>query len=250
MSFPNTIAGKYGWEKEETSDQRHPLGTTMTFKDGRRFKYSHNGGSAITEGLLCTAPVPTGHHDEDLVVATGASAGDTTISITLEGTAAAENLYAEGYLFINAPILATSASPHEFYKIKSHPLIGSSGTGVITIDEEDGFHTAVTAGTETVGLIMSPYKDIVVAPAAIAGKFVGLTVNHFTANYYGWIQTAGLAVAAMDGNTAVGTVVGASSNHPGQLLAIGADTTPAIARIHGKAGVDNEYHTVFLQNLD
>ena len=250
MSFPNTIAGIYGWEKEETSDQRHPLGTTMTFKDGRRFKYSHNGGSAITEGLLCTAPVPTGHHDEDLVVATGASAGDTTISITLEGTAAAENLYAEGYLFINAPILATSASPHEFYKIKSHPLIGSSGTGVITIDEEDGFRTAITAGTETAGLIKSPYKDIVVAPAAIAGRFVGVTTRSFTADYYGWLQTAGIAAVAIDGTPAVGTLVGASSNHAGQFLAIGADTTPALGRLHGKAGVDNEYHTVFLQNLD
>ena len=250
MSFPNTIAGKYGWEKEETSDQRHPLGTTMTFKDGRRFKYAHNGGSAITEGLITASEAPAGNHDEDLVVASSPSAGDTTISITLGGTAAAKNLYAEGYLFFNLPILATSANPKEFYKIKSHPAIDSSGTGVITIDEEDGFRTAITAGTETAGLIKSPYKDIVVAPAAIAGRFVGVTTRSFTADYYGWIQTAGIAAVAIDGTPAVGTLVGASSNHAGQFLATAGDTTPALGRLHGKAGVDNEYHTVFLQNLD
>ena len=70
-----------------------------------------------------------------------------------------------------------------------------------------------------------------------------------TADYFGWIQVAGLATVAMDGTSAIGTLLGASSNHAGQLLAVGADTTPAVARVHGKAGVDNEYHTVFLMNL-
>ena len=246
MSFPNTIAGKYGWEKDETTDQRHPLGTTMTFVDGRRYKYVEAGGSNIEEGLLVASEAVVNHHDEDLVVATGASAGGTTVSVTLEGTIATENLYAEGYIFFNLE----SPSNAYFYKIKSHPEIASSGTGVITIDEEDGFEEAIVAGTDKAGLIKSPYKDIVVAPAAVAGRFVGVTVRDLTAGSYGWVQTAGMSVAKIDGTPAVGTLVGASSNHAGQLLAVGADTTPAIARLQGKAGVDNEYHTVFLMNLD
>ena len=115
---------------------------------------------------------------------------------------------------------------------------------------EDGFEEAIVAGTDKAGLIKSPYKDIIVAPAAVAGRFVGVTVRDLTAGSYGWVQTAGMSVAKIDGTPAVGTLVGASSNHAGQLLAVGADTTPAIARLHGKAGVDNEYHTVFLMNLD
>jgi hypothetical protein len=70
-----------------------------------------------------------------------------------------------------------------------------------------------------------------------------------TADYFGWIQVAGIATVAMDGTPAVGTLVGASSNHAGQFLAIAADTSPAVARIHGKAGVDNEYHTAMLMNM-
>ena len=248
MAFPTTISGSYGWEKQQTSDQRHKLGTEMQFVDGRKFRYVEAGGTAITEGLLVASEAPAGNHDEDLAVATTA-AGSTTVAVTLGATAAAKNLYAEGYLFINVPILGTSANPHEMYKIKSHDIVASAGVLTAKLDEPDGLVTAITNGTETVGLIKSPYKDVVVAPAAVAGRFVGVTTRSMTADYFGWVQVAGIATVAMDGTPAFGTLVGASSNHAGQFLAVGADTTPAVARVHGKAGVDNEYHTVMLMNL-
>ena len=245
MSFNPVQGGRYGFEKITTSDQRQVLGAEMAFPDGRKFRYVANGGTAIGEGLVVASEAPAGNHDEDLVITTSPSVGDTAISITLGGTAAAKDLYAEGYLFFNL----ASTTPHEMYKIKGHALIASSGTGEITIDEPDGFQTAITAGTDTAGLIKSPYKDIVVAPAAVAGRFVGVTCADLEADYYGWVQVSGMATAKIDGTPAVGTLVGASSNHAGQLLAIGADTTPALARLHGKAGVDNEFHTVMLMNL-
>ena len=40
MAFPNTIVGKYGWEKKETSAQKLPLGTEMILRDGRRYRWS------------------------------------------------------------------------------------------------------------------------------------------------------------------------------------------------------------------
>ena len=217
----------------------------MALADGRIFRYVENGGTAIAEGLVVVSEAPAGNHDDDLVVATSSSVGGFTIGVTLGGTEAAKDLYAEGYL---RPNLA-STTPHELYKIKGHAAISSSATGTFTIDEPDGFQTAVTAGTDSVGLLKSPYKDIVVAPAAIAGRFVGVTCADLEADYFGWIQVAGLANAKMDGTPAFGTLVGASSNHAGQLLAVGADTTAALARVHGIAGVDNEFSSVMLMNL-
>ena len=208
MSFNPVQGGRYGFEKITTSDQRQVLGAEMAFPDGRKFRYVNNGGTAVGEGLVVASEAALGHHDEDLVITTSPAVGDTTISVTLEGTAAA-----------------------------------------ITIDEPDGFQTAITAGTDTAGLIKSPYKDIVVAPAAVAGRFVGVTSADLEADYYGWVQVAGMATAKIDGTPAVGTLVGCSSNHAGQLLAVAADTTPALGRLHGKAGVDNEFHTVMLMNL-
>ena len=245
MSFPATQSGRYGFEKQTTSAKKQVYGATMTLPDGRVYRYVENGGTAIGEGLVVASEAPAGNHDEDLVVATSASVGGFTIGVTVGATAAAKNLYAEGYLFSNL----AATTPHEMYKIKSHPLIASSGSGTITIDEPDGFQTAITAGTDKAGLIKSPYKDIVVAPAAVAGRFVGVTCADLEADYFGWVQVAGVASVKIDGTPAVGTLVGASSNHTGQLLAVGADTTPALGRLHGKAGVDNEFHTVFLMNL-
>jgi len=245
MSFPTTMGGRYGFEKQTTSAKKQVYGATMALPDGRVFRYVENGGTAIGEGLVVASEAPTGHHDEDLVVATSGSVGGTTIGVTLEGTAAAKDLYAEGYLFLNED----DTTPHEMYKIKGHPIIASSGTGTITIDEPDGFQTAITAGTDKVGLIKSPYKDIVVAPAAIAGRFVGVTCADLEANYFGWVQVAGLSAIKIDGTPAFGTLVGQSGTHAGQLVAVGADTTVALGRIHGLTATNDEYHTVFLMNL-
>ena len=247
MSFPTTVGGRYGFEKITTSEQRQVLGAEMAFPDGRKYRYVENGGTAIEEGMIVASEAPAGNHDEDLAVTT-AAAGSSSITVTLGATAAAKNLYAEGYLFFNLPTLSTAGS-RVFYKIKSHPQADGSATLALTLDEPDNSVIAVTNGTETAGLIKSPYKDIVVAPAAIAGRFVGLSVCQIAASYYGWVQVAGMGIAAIDGTPAVGTLVGASGTHAGSLVPIGADTTPALGRLHGKAGVNDEYHTVMLMNL-
>ena len=247
MSFPKTIGGSYGWEKQTTSSQKNKLGTEMAFADGRKYRYVENGGTALEEGKVVTSEAPAGNHDEDLAVATTA-AGASSITVTLGATAAAKNLYAEGYLFFNLPTLSTAGS-RVFYKIRSHPAAASAGTLALTIDEDDRTVIAVTNGTETAGLIKNPYKDVVVAPAAIVGRYVGVSPCQIAANYFGWVQVAGLAVASMDGTPAMGTNVGSSGNHAGSMIAVGADVTSAIGRVHGVAGVNDEYHTVMLMNL-
>jgi len=82
-------------------------------------------------------------------------------------------------------------------------------------------------------------------PLRLVPRATALLLVH----YFGWIQVSGVANVKMDGTPAIGTLVGASSNHAGQLLAVGADTTPALARVHGIAAVDNEFSSVFLMNL-
>ena len=247
MAFPTVVYGSYGWEKKETSAQKQKLGTKMVFPDGREYRYAHNGGSAIAEGLAVASEALVAHHgsDGDLAVATTA-AGSRTISVTVEGTAAAKDLYAEGYLWFN--LAATSV--HEFYKIEKHDAFDSSGAATVTLDEQSGLHQAVTNGTDTVGMMKSPYKDVIVATAAVAERPIGVTVNNFTAAYYGWIQTKGFAVAKIDGTPALNSPLSLSSNHAGQLLVVGADNTGGIARVHSLAGIDNEYAVVMLYNLD
>ena len=249
MAFSNVINGTYGQEKKETSSQKLELGTRMVFRDGREYRYAHNGASAVGEGLIVAAEALVAHHgsDGDLAVATTA-AGSRTIDVTVEGTAAAKNLYKEGYLWFN--LAATSV--HELYKIKEHDAFGSGGSATVTIEDEDGLHQAVTNGTDTVGMMKNPYDNIIVATAAVAERPVGVTVNAFTADYYGWVQTRGLSVIKIDaGSTvALGTPLGTSAAHAGQVSAVGADTTGGIARVVSLQAVDNEYCPVILYNLD
>ena len=55
MSFPNTVYGKPGFEKVQTSGQKHKIGTRMSFDDGRAFRYVEVGGSDIAAGAVVQA---------------------------------------------------------------------------------------------------------------------------------------------------------------------------------------------------
>ena len=72
MSFPNTVYGKAGWEKTETSDQRHKLGTRMALADGRVYRYCKTGADIAT-GRLVQAPVTDTADDMDLAWSAGAA---------------------------------------------------------------------------------------------------------------------------------------------------------------------------------
>ena len=77
MSFPQTISGKPGWEKQTSTSQKHKLGTKMIIQD-RVFRYAE-AGEAITAGVLTKGKDGTDAHQVDLAVA-AQSVGDTTIT--------------------------------------------------------------------------------------------------------------------------------------------------------------------------
>ena len=79
MSYPQTIMGKYGWEKVTTSSQKQKLGTRMQIAD-REFVYSQ-AGEDITVGKLVMGAAGTAAHQVDLAVS-ASSAGATTITLS------------------------------------------------------------------------------------------------------------------------------------------------------------------------
>ena len=116
-----TIFGDYGDEKitSTSEDLGLVIGTRMVLPDGRVFRYAFTDGAAPAgQGVQSSAAVA--NHDSDLAVASAAAVGDKSVSVTLGGTAAAEDLYAEGYLFVND----VEGEGH-VYKIRQHDAIGS-----------------------------------------------------------------------------------------------------------------------------
>ena len=152
MAFPLSVNLSYGMEKQETSDQRHKLGTRATTPDGRVFYYVENSGTAIsTGGQIVDGIAAVAAHDMDLA-ATATSAGATSFTSGTSLTVT-KNQYKDGYVYFN-----DGPGQGEIYRVKSNTAV-SSATGLsITIDEEDGLATALTTSS-LFGLMYSPYKD-------------------------------------------------------------------------------------------
>ena len=97
MAFPQSIMGKYGWEKVTASAQKHKLGSRMQIAD-REFVYAQ-AGEDITVGKLVMGAAGTAGHQVDLAVTAG-SAGATTV--TLSGSLTiTKNQYKDGWLILN-----------------------------------------------------------------------------------------------------------------------------------------------------
>ena len=202
MAFPNSIFLSYGQEKVETEEKKQKLGTRAQTPDGRVFYYARNGSAAITTaGMIvdAAAAFAIAAHDMD-VPANANAAGVTAVSVEVPTTDLTLNQYADGYLIFN-----DGPGEGEVYRIKSHPAHDASddNTVIITIDEPDGLRTATTTSS-LFGIFVNPYSAVKVidGDGTMETGALGVTTIPMTANYYGWIQTAGI------GSVAIGAAVG------------------------------------------
>ena len=201
MAFTyGTIWGDYGDEKltSTTEDLGLILGTRMVLPDGRVYRYAFtNGAAPAGQGVQSSAAVA--NHDSDLAVASNAAVGAKSVSVTLGGTAAAKDLYANGYLFVND----VEGEGH-VYKISGHAAIGSGGTGDINLMDGDGIKEALVAGSSQVGLVANPYAEVIPTPGgAQTGRCVGYAPTEIADNAYFWVQTWGEAAVLADGTLVI-----------------------------------------------
>ena len=202
MAFPNSIFLSYGQEKVETEEKKQKLGTRAQTPDGRVFYYARNGSAAITTaGMIVDAAAAFAIAAHDMAVPANANAaGVTAVSVEVPTTDLTKNQYADGYLILN-----DGPGEGEVYRIKSHPAHDASddNTVIITIDEPDGLRTATTTSS-LFGIFVNPYSAVKVidGDGIMETGALGVTTIPMTANYYGWIQTAGI------GSVAVGAAVG------------------------------------------
>jgi len=202
VSFPATVNLAYGWEKEETSEKKHKLGTRGTTPDGRVFYYARNGSAAITTaGMIVDAGTALTVNAHDMDVPANANAvGTVKLSVEVPTTDLTKDQYADGYIIFN-----DGPGEGEVYRIKEHPVHDASddNTVLITLDEQDGIRTATTTSS-LFGLIVNPYAavKIIDGDGTMETGALGITTIPMTANYYGWVQTAGI------GSVAIGAAVG------------------------------------------
>ena len=215
MSFPTDIYGAEGEQWETYSDQRHVLGTRLVLQDGRTFRFVENGGTLLVTGNVIQAEAPGANFDELAIAA--AAAGAESVTVTLGSTAAAVDLFAEGYLFVE-----DDAGESFLYPVRSHPAAATSATMVVTI--WNSIQVALTASS-TVLLLKSLYKDVIQLPTTGTGDIVGVAVKAIAADEYGWIQTHGPCGVLTDGTLVIGQHIRASDGTAGAVEPLNRDGT-------------------------
>jgi len=247
MSFPHTIYGKFGDEKETSTSKRRALGTVLELPDGRQFKYALNGGTAIAAGALTASKVMVANHDMDLVTA-ATTAGSQTVTVTLGNTATTLNQYSDGYLYTN-----DGTAEGHIYRIKSNPVASGNATCVITLDDNDKIIDALDSTTLS-GLLENPYNEVVISPTTVTCRTVGVTPTSLAASEYGYLQTKGLASVLVSGTVVAGEplrVAGATT--AGAAMALDRDGSgeneQEIGVVHNVVAVSTDYVLAFL-NID
>ena len=235
MAFPQTLTGKYGWEKVTTTAQKQKLGTRMQIAD-REFVYASTG-EAIVAGNLVMGKAGTAAHQVNLAV-TASSAGATTV--TLSGSLSiAKDLYKDGWLIFN-----DVEEEGHIYRVKSNTLVSSATGCVVTIDEEDGLSTAITT-SQQVGLYENPYKDVEAHDANdVDHAPLGWTCVDIASGSYGWLCVKGFTSALIDGTPAAGVPLIASNGADGAVEVYDEDGTVNLSFVGYMgpiAGVGGEY---------
>jgi len=177
---------------EESSTQKHPLGTKRVLSDGREYIYVQNGGANLAAGFLAQAPIGDVANTANLAIAANAAAGNKAIYITngdhdLLGTA---NAFAEGWIWVNTG----SGVIGDLYKIRGHAAIAANAAGWINL--YDTIRTALTT-SHKVSVRPNAYKGVLLD--AGTAVIVGAAFMDLTANYYGWLQLRGPCALSTDG---------------------------------------------------
>jgi len=222
----------------ESSIQKADLGQIAYTTDGRKFRYSKAGGTALVAGTLQQASAIVANH-QNLTCAAAALAA-TSVTVTLGATAATANQYADGYLVIND----VDGEGHT-YLIKSHPAADASATLVLTLYENTPItDTALTANSQAC-LVANKYNGVIQMPTTITGAAVGVPLFDVTASYFFWLQTRG-AVSCLNGDAdlTVGSAV-SPSNATAGAVENGVIAQGFVGNAL-QAGVNTEYRTIDL----
>lgn len=218
------------------------LGQQAQTDDGRTFRYGQAGVSALAPGKMNDGAVVVANH-VNLVTAAAAAVGDTTVTVTLAGTAATLNQYAGGMLWCNA----TSTGLGIGYLIKGNPA-QTTTTGNLVVTLVEPIQTAITTSTKT-SLFPALYSGAIITPSAATagGPPIGVfTGSSLTAAYYGWFQTGGPCPLLSDSTV---YTLGESVSQPASGTAGAGSLLVATEPIYGVAmqlGVSGQYQLVNL----
>lgn len=214
------------WD-EESSTQKHQLGTVWDLNDGTgdMFAYCKNGAVALASGKMVQGAIPVANHNEFTGGAGTVGALDST-EITIGQTvttALTANEYDDGFIHT---VLATGLG--QGWRIKSHT------TGVTPVFQLESFIRTALDTTTKFSFVANMYSSTVVSPTTPTAAAIGIPQIPVTASFYYWVKIVGLSSLLMDTGDTV--LIGNS---------VGKPSTTALTGSGGLVGLnDHIYGTI------
>lgn len=211
------------------------LGQLGSTPDGRTYRYTLNGGVALTPGTLnVNADVDSNVVNEGVNVA--AAVGSRQVQLDAGGNIAA-NAYAGGYLTIN-----DAAGEGISYYVTGNTA-GSTSVDVQVYLQEP-ITVALTTSSEAT-LTVNPYSGVVISIADQADQPVGVSNVAVPIANYCWLQTGGICSVLADEAIAKGLALTTGSSTVGAVEALDGAGEPQVG-IATMAMVDTEYQPAYL----
>ena len=233
----------------ESSTAKFALGEKLEFADGRCFRYGYTAAAINAAELVSQDVSASCQPDTDNIVIDAAAGGfspaanSSKFQFTLASVT--KNQYSGG-LFHVVNDGGDGIGEGIQYRIKSNSATGYTTSGKVDCELFDPIKVTMTTASD-VAITGGLWYQL---RAATATDYIisGVTPIAFTANYYGWFQTAGIALISSDGAIAVGRNLTLSDSDDGHVQLKDAETEPLVG--YALFASDDDAHVgVVLQGL-
>ena len=252
--MPGTFFGPYS-ERDKTYASitsnanlgRFPMGHTLILPDGREFKFALNDGTVEVAGnLYQSVAAVTGH--TNIVADVARAIAATAISATLNTTAAAIDIYAEGMVHPNDVDGEGYA-----YRIKrarssgaAHAAATSTGILTVNLESDESVQVALTTSSE-VSFTRNRYHQVLIHASPPTAGLAGVSPGVAAADRFYWSQVKGYAAVLASGTLLAGLPVMAGITTNGTVEStkrrlVGAGTTALLTT--------TAHTVVYLQDQD
>lgn len=191
----------YGSEAEPyniyATKQRWDIGQKMELPDGRIYRGTLNGSSALESSILCQALVEATF--TGLAIQTALAVGDRTIKLTQATTFLNEDEAAGGFVAVFTQNSANPPTVGQVFRIFGNTASsGTSTTVTLSLDPNVSVLEAVPVSNGAGNIVRSPYSQVLVCPTSTTQYAVGVSLVDVTGDYYCWLQTRGVFGAIVD----------------------------------------------------
>ena len=241
---------------EESSTAKFAIGEKLEFADGRVFRYGYTA-AAINAAELVSQDVSaaTVPEADNIVIAAAngfsPAAGSLKLQTTLAGKT--EDQFAGGLLHV-CNDGGDGIGEGIQYRIKSNSATGATTSGKVDWYLYDPIKVTLTTASDVAvtGSLWNHLRatSINLSSYSTADDYIisGVTPIAFTANYYGWFQTAGIALISCDGNVQYGSTLQMSDSDAGHVQLRNSETQPVVG-FAAFSGDDDAHIGVVLQGL-